>query len=194
LAAGLALFGLAWWLQRRDKPAIVALCLAALCRESILIVTLALLVTAERPRARRLLLPFAVYAGWITVVWLRLQALPLDPGHGRLGLPPTGHLRGVQSWGPVEVVSAASVFALAAIAFWRAPCREVRWLVGLSALFASTMGELVWRNWDFTRPLLPVTIVGACLLAGRALDPTPEALSSQGTEVVTGAAQDVAPP
>ena len=44
--AALALIGMAWWLEGRDRPAIAALCLAALCRESALLVPLALALSA----------------------------------------------------------------------------------------------------------------------------------------------------
>ena len=48
--------------------------------------------------------------------------------------------------------------------------REVRSLVGVSTLFAATFGTVVLAGWEFSRPLLPVTVVGCCLLAGWAED------------------------
>jgi hypothetical protein len=168
MAAALALLGMASWMRAQDRRAVASLCLAALCREATLLVPLALM--AGRPGVRKLLIPFAVYAGWVGIVWLRLQSSPLNTGSGRLGLPLTGLLVGMRAWSWVEVVCAASVVVLAATAFLRAPCREVRWLAGLSALFASTFGAEVWESWDFTRPLLPVTVVGACLLVRCACD------------------------
>ena len=170
LAAGLALLGVVWWLQHRDRPAIAALCLAALARETALLVPLALLLASDRRRARALLLPFLTYGAWVALVWLRLQALPTDPGGGRLAAPLTGLVAAVPGWTWVGWVSAASVVLLGAVALSRAPSPAVRWLVALSALLASTMGEAVWRSWDFTRPLLPVTVVGACLLATKATE------------------------
>ena len=165
LAAGLSLFGLAWWLRGRDRRAVVLLSLAGLCRESALLVPMALLITAGMKRGKRLLVPLAVYAGWVVTVWLRLHATPGDPRQGRVGLPFAGLLSVVGSWGWAEVLCAVSVVAFGAVAAVRAPCREVRVLVVLSALLAATLGGLVWRGWDFTRPLLPVTVVGACLAA-----------------------------
>jgi len=170
LATGLALFGLAWWLERRDRWAIVALCLAGLSRETTLLVPLALLLATERRRAVRLLIPFAVYAGWVVIVWLRIGALPTDAHQGRLAVPPANFAAVVGSWSWVEVLGAGTIVVLAAVAWRRAPGREVRWLVVLSALFAATLGPAVLRSWDFTRPLLPVTVVGACLLARRRVD------------------------
>jgi hypothetical protein len=166
LATGLALLGLAWWLQRRDPWALAALCLAALARETTLLLPLALLFTAERRRIPRLLVPFAAYAGWVGLVWLRVGALPTDARSSRLALPPGNFAAVVGSWSWVEVLGAAAIVGLAAVAWRRAPGPEVRWLVGLSAAFAVTLGPAVLRGWDFTRPLLPVTVVGACLLAG----------------------------
>ena len=167
LATGLALFGLAWWLAGRDRWAIVALCLAALTRESTLLVTLALLLATGGRRGARLLVPFAAYAGWVGVVWLRLGVLPTQARVGGMGLPPGNFRAAVPLWSAVEVVSAVIVVVLFAAAWRRAPGREVRWLVVLSALFALTLGPAVLRSWDFARPLLPVTVVGACLLARR---------------------------
>jgi len=169
LATGLALFGLAWWLDARDRWAIVALCLAALGRETTLLVPLALLLATERHRAVRLLIPFAVYGGWVGVVWLRIGALPSDAPQGRLGFPPD-NFTAAASWSWVEILGAATVVVLAAVAWRRAPCREIRWLVALSALCAATFSPAVLRSWDFTRPLLPVTVVGACLLARKITD------------------------
>ncbi len=167
LATGFALLGLAWWLQRRDRWAIAALCLATLCRETTLLVALAVLLSADHARRRLLLLPFAAYAGWVGVVWLRLQVLPAAGHPGLLAAPPSNYFAVVPSWSWVEVLGAASIVMLAAVAWVRAPGPEIRWLVALSALFATTMGSPVLRSWDFTRPLLPVTVVGACLLARR---------------------------
>jgi len=167
LATGLALFGLAWWLKGRDRLAVVVLCLAALCRETTLLVTLALFVAGDRRRAIRLLIPFAAYVGWIGVVWLRVGALPSDAPQGRISVPPGNLLAVVGSWSWVEVASAAIIVVLAIVAWRRAPCPEVRLLVALSALFAATFSPAVLRSWDFARPLLPVTVVGACLLGRR---------------------------
>jgi hypothetical protein len=170
LATGLALVGMAWWFDGNDRPAVTALCLAGLARETTLLVPLALLLGGDRGDRRRIrtLLPFAVYTAWVVVVWLRLDALPTDPTHGRLAFPLAGLLAVIGRWSWVEVLGAATILVLGAVAFRRAPRPEVKWLVVLSALFASTMGSAVFRSWDFTRPLLPFTVVGACLLAAKA--------------------------
>ncbi len=172
LATGMALLGLAWWCAGRDRWAVTALALAALCRETTLLVPLALVLANLRDfrRTRSLLVPFVVYGAWVAAVWTRLSALPTDPGHGRLGAPLAGVLEAMPGWSWVGWLATASVVVLAAVAWRRAPLPAVRWLVVVSALFASMMGEAVWRSWDFTRPLLPVTVVGACLLARQATD------------------------
>ncbi|MFN2606736.1 MAG: hypothetical protein ABR511_02385 [Acidimicrobiales bacterium] len=185
LATGLALVGMAWWLDGRDRRAVAALCLAALGRETTLLVPLALLLAtlgrglpsrgAARHRALRLTVPFAAYAGWVAVVWARLGALPTAAGEGRLALPPSNLMAAVPRWSWVEVVTAASVVVLAAVAWRRAPGPDVRWLVALSGLLALLLGPTVLREWDLARPLLPVTVVGACLLAGRAPGDPPAA-------------------
>lgn len=167
LATGLALLGLAWWIQRRDRWAIFAFCLAALARETTLLVTLAVFLSADRGRRARLLLPFVVYVGWVGTVWIRLQSFPAS-GHQRLlAAPPANFMAVVPSWSWVEVLGAASIGVLGAVAWTRAPGPEVRWLVVLSALFAVTLNPLTLRSSDFTRLLLPVTVVGACLMAPR---------------------------
>jgi hypothetical protein len=33
------------------------------------------------------------------------------------------------------------------------------------AIFATTMDAAVWQSWHMTSPLLPLAVVGACLLA-----------------------------
>ena len=183
LATGLALFGLAWWLEGRDRWAVAALCLAALTRESTLLVALALLLATGGRRSLRLLAPFAAYAGWIGVVWLRLRVLPTQARRDGIGLPPANFGAAVPSWGWEEVMSAVIVVVLIAVAWRRAPSRHVRWLVVLSALSAVTLGPVVLRSWDFARPLLPVTVVGACLLAreiDRRNDPTVPAPGGHG--------------
>lgn len=167
MAVGLALVGMAWWLDGRDRWAIAALCIAALTKESTLIVVLALLVTADRRRARWLLLPMAAYASWLVVVRLRVGMWPTAGHPDGLGFPPGNLINGLRSWTITEVLCAASIVALAAVAWHRAPGPEVRWLVALSGLFALTMGPAVLQGWDFTRPLLPITVIGACLLARR---------------------------
>lgn len=167
LASGLALLGLALWCKERDGVAVAAFVLAALTRESTLLVPFALLIAAPSRRTRQLVLPFAAYAGWVGLVWLRLHALPTAASQSHVGLPLVGLVRAIPTLGWVEIACAASVTILAGVAFWRAPGREVRALVVASALFATTMQHDVWRSWDFTRPLLPVTVVGACLLARR---------------------------
>jgi hypothetical protein len=168
LAAGLALLGLAWWMDGRDRAAVVVLCVAGLTRESALLVPLALiLATGWRRRTMFLAAPFLAYAGWVSVVWLRLRVWPNQARPDGLGLPPGNFRVAIRSWTVVEVVSALVLVVLFAVAWRRAPGREVRWLVALSALFALTLGPIVLRSWDFSRPLLPATVVGACLLARR---------------------------
>lgn len=168
LAAGLALFGLAWWLDGRDRWAIAALCLAALARETTLLVPLALLLATERRRALRLLLPVGAYVAWLGVIWWRLRALPMGTDESRLGLPPANFVTAIARWDWIEVLAAGSILVFGIVAWRRAPSREVRWLVLLSALFAATLGPVVLSSsWDFTRPLLPVTLIGACLMAPR---------------------------
>ena len=108
LATGLALFGFVWWLDHRDRWAVAALCLAALTRDSALVVVLALLLTAERRRMPKLCLPFAAYAGWVALVWLRLGSLPTAAHPDAIGLPP-GNFAIVRSWGLMQVVSAGTI-------------------------------------------------------------------------------------
>ncbi len=183
LATALALFGLVWWLERRDQWAVVALCLAALTKESTLLVPLALLLASDRKRARSLVAPFAVYGAWIGVVWLRLGVLPMKGHGGATGVPPGNVIEALASWGVPEVVAAVTILLLMAVAWRRAPSPEVRWLVGLSVLMALTLGPAVLRSWDFARPLLPVTMVGACLL-GRSIERSGDATPWVADDVV----------
>jgi hypothetical protein len=87
VATGLVLVGLAWWIDGRDRGAVALFCLAVLCRETTLLVPLALLLTAGWRRGRILLVPAGAYAAWVGIVWLRLHALPSDASQGRIGIP-----------------------------------------------------------------------------------------------------------
>lgn len=165
LAAALVLFGLALWIEQRERPAVVLFCLAALCRETTLLVPAALWLASPPPRTRRLILPVLVYVSWVAVVWLRLGQLPNAAPEGHLGLPFVGLAQALRHGNWVQVVSLASLVVAGAVAWTRAPTRAIRVLVLLSAVLAALLPLAVWRSWDFTRALLPVTVVGCCLLA-----------------------------
>jgi hypothetical protein len=71
LAFALALWGVVLW-RRRLGWAIALFSLAALARETTLVVPLACLVVGTRPQRVRLLIPFAVFAAWSVVITLWL--------------------------------------------------------------------------------------------------------------------------
>jgi hypothetical protein len=71
-------------------------------------------------------------------------------------------------------------------------------LVALSTLFALTLGPIVLRSWDFSRPLLPATVVGACLLARRTAatdewSPAEDSLEQPGDRLVLATARTRSP-
>lgn len=180
LGAGLALGGLAAWLRGRRSLAVALFCAAGLTRESMLAVpagiALTEVVTRRRLRpALPLAVPVAVYAAWSAVA--RARVGPLDPtvtgDNG--GWPLVGLIEGIRSWGPAEIVTAASlVVVLVLVARTREPV-----LIGIGvahvALLA-VLGHLVWMNWwgfgRVTLPLYGLALIGARLPADDPAQPS----------------------
>jgi hypothetical protein len=165
----LAIAGLVLWLDRRYAGAIALLSLAALTRETLLLFPLVLagceLWSRRNLLAARLVIPFAVYGVWIGVVYSRVGALPSSAGQGRLDWPLVGLFRALANWSPMSIEVAAGIAALALLAIARLHHPALRLLLIAHLAFAPLMGELVWLSWkDFSRVLLPVTILGIVAL------------------------------
>lgn len=178
LGTALALAGaLAWTASpRRTTTAVVLLAGAALCRETLLLVPVALLAHAwcTGERSRRALLPLvvpaAVFSAWVALASWRMGGRPWDAASGRLSAVPfTGLLEGRAAWNLGSSVAAVSLAAaaVAAIALLAVAHRHVLAWVGVAfAGLAAVQGPLVWTRWqDFGRPLLPLSVVGLVLVA-----------------------------
>ncbi|HZP31109.1 MAG TPA: hypothetical protein VFC99_19325 [Acidimicrobiia bacterium] len=170
LALGLAAAGVVAWERRRPWAAAGWLVAAVLTRETMLVVPTVLAIewlVASRGNAgdarRRvagvapLVVPFAVFAGWIAVVRLRLGAFPTAASHRRLGLPLAGLLDAARHWGAADATWAVLAAVLVALAWVTAPRDRLTWIATAYAGFALFLGPDVWARWeDFTRVLLPL--------------------------------------
>lgn len=171
-AAALGGFGL--WQAERRHWAIVALVAAGLLRESLLLVPVAMaahaLVVERRPLRAvvPLATPIAVYAAWVGVVWLRLDALPSDAGRGRLAAPLTGLLDAASGWSGADLVCAALLGLLGGAALVLGRRDAAGWVACAFALASLMFGAEVWaRLEDFGRVLLPVVAFAVLVLAPR---------------------------
>lgn len=162
LAAALVLWGLARWLGGHRTAAVALFCVAALTRETTLLVPAGLaLATMARTRrlgpALPLLAPVAAYAAWIGVVRLRVGALPL--GSDTTGLPFVGLVRSLPAWGVGEVLAAAALVACG-VAIWRSGVPVLRWILAVHVAFIACMGQVVWSFWwAFGRVMLPLFLL-----------------------------------
>jgi hypothetical protein len=166
--------------RRRTRWAIVAFALAALTRESSLLVPLVLMAT-ELPRIRArssrrmmqlLTIPFLAYAGWISFLRVRVGEWPLhSPSPGLTAVPFGGlvhALRDSPYRGSTALWLAAGVLVFACAL---GTGRRGAWL-GVAAAFAVMgvfLSSTVWQRPDFFgRVLLPLYAYSA-MLAGTAL-------------------------
>jgi hypothetical protein len=175
LATALGLAGALAWIDRRTRTAVLLLTLAALSRETLLLVPAALaacdLWTARRTLGRTaivrvapLTLPFVAWAAWVLVVHARLGYWPSDAGTARLGLPLGGIVQAMGEWGLLDLLIAVVLWGLGIVACARLG-RPWSWVVGAHVLFASMLGVDVLRSWlDFSRVLLPTSVLGIVAL------------------------------
>jgi hypothetical protein len=175
LALAFAVWGLVAWDRDRRPVAIALFALAALTRESLLLVPAALALDSMRRRAWRdvvlLALPFVAFASWLAVLRLRVGAWAWDAGDGRLSAPFAGLVDALQS-GQLNGTRTTFMYAamcgvLGVIAILRARHDVLASVIGLHLAFATTMGTLVWRDWGgFGRVLLPLGALSLVAIAG----------------------------
>jgi hypothetical protein len=120
-------------------------------------------VAPRRDRVRRvapLVVPFAVYASWLVIVRVRVDAWPVAGRAVRLSAVPFAALAhevprfeepaSTWLWLIVGALLVTSVL-------WRARKDPLTSMVVAYATFAAFFGTDVWRRWqDFSRPLLPL--------------------------------------
>lgn len=172
LGTAAALVGFGLWIDERRRPAVVALVLAGLLRESLLLVPVAIVAHALLMQRRSwrslfpLAAPLAAYLGWVAIVRLRLGALPSDAGQGRLAAPFTGLLKATEGWGPGDYAVALLIVGAGVAALlvgWR---DAAGWIAGTYVLVSFAFGSEVWRRVeDFGRVLLPALAFGVLVLA-----------------------------
>ncbi len=177
----LALFGAGLCLWQRDRRAwsIVALSLAVLTRETLLVgvVTLGAWECLHTRRwgrgalrrAAPLLVPTGTYVVWILVLEIRVGTLPFDRSQGRVGLPGVGFITSLERGAaPVELLTwAAAAVVLCAAALTVAHGDILAWITAAYVVFASMLGESVWStNSGYTRTLLPLYALGGVAVVG----------------------------
>jgi hypothetical protein len=167
--------------RRRSHWAIVAFTLAALTRESSLLVPLVLMVF-ELPRIRTrtarsvqlLAIPFIVYAGWITFVRVRVGAWPFDsPSRNLTVVPFEGLVRALRD--SPERGSTALWLGVGLFVFGYALVKGRRtvWLATAAAfaVMGVFLGSVVWQRPDyFGRVLLPLYAYSAIVLGSALWD------------------------
>lgn len=199
LALAFVAWGLVLWTRHaRATPAAVALfCLAALTRETMVLVPLALAVWSWRREPRRarsadvalVAIPAAVLAVWYVIVDLRVGAWPFTGGPtGTFGLPFAGMYHQMSRWtgSAADLLALGGGLVLVLLAFRSERDDPLRPVLVAYLLFAPLMGSAVWRRWqDFGRPLLPLYAFALVLVAGYATahrtaqEPQSEAVEAQ---------------
>jgi hypothetical protein len=187
IALGFALLGISWWIDRRRRGwAVVALALAALARETMLLVPGVIAADALRRRDGRDAVSAALSAlpwvAWTALVRLLLGAWPSSAAGGRLGAPIRGLVEGIARWEHPVADGACLALAAAALAVAIVHRHEALARIALAyGAFALFMGPNVWLRWeDFTRPLAPLYALGLVLVF---------APKSPGTNAASGTAQ-----
>lgn len=172
MATVLVLLGLGRWCQGRRSVAILCFVLAALTRETTLLIPagigLAELASTRRLRpGLPLAIPALAYLAWMRVVSWRIGA-PVGGGK-QMGLPLVGLLRAVPHWGLPEAATFAALLACAVL-LWRSGEAIFRWILLVHLSFLLFVEALVWWYWwgfgRITLPLFALALVGARLPQG----------------------------
>jgi hypothetical protein len=171
LGAALALLGAVRWRGGHRTSAVVLLCLAALSRDTCLLVAAALLLdevwsSRSLRKSWPLLAAPATYLGWLVVVRARVGAWP-TAYHGNLSLPFVGLAQQIgRGWSLNGAMGATLTLALLGAAALRRPPRLLALILGLYASMAACSGALVWASWGdgLTRSLLAGEAVAAVWL------------------------------
>lgn len=191
LATALALLGCLAWLRSTSQQkalAVAAFALAALGRESLLILPIALAVD-ECWRHRRLTKPAVKllasglpYLGWLAVIRVRVGAWPSSSAN-LSKVPLEGLIQGMSHWSWPDVLFFMLSVALAVWAFVVTRARWIRLVIAAHAVFAAVFGEIVWMTWTgFGRVLLPVNALCLVVLATTSESTAGEALCERDHE------------
>jgi hypothetical protein len=168
LAVALAIAGWTLWsCDRRTVLPLVVWSLAALTRETSLIVPVALALASSDPLRRRLqalLIPASVYGTWLLVVRWQTGLFPGNAGGGRVSALFGGLREEVPRWQSDEWTILAIILVFAVLAYRLRP-PAIGWVLALHLALSSTLGYLVWRQAiDFSRIFVIIEAVGLIAL------------------------------
>jgi hypothetical protein len=169
LGLGCAALGWVWWERDRRLPAVCALTVAALTRESMLVVPAALALWClfrqkDLKRTLALTVPPLVLAAWIAVVHVRFGAWPSEANAGRMGPPLAGLVEAAPAMSIVDRVFVL-VNALLAVVAVRHRRDPLAWAIGLFLVPAVLAGWDVWLNrGSINRVMLPAQVFAGVLL------------------------------
>lgn len=167
LGAGLGLAAIAAAGRRRWGLAVLAAVLAALTRETFLIVAVGLLFAPGMPRPWRvasIALPAAAVGGWMAWLAGRLDTDILAGGSDQLAVPFTGYFSGDTD--PQTFLMAALAVVLLGVGAWRTSriAPHVAVVLALQVVLLVCVSDLVAFNWvnavRTAAPLLPLAVWG----------------------------------
>ncbi len=171
LACALALSGLAAWCRSRTWLAVALFCLAALTRETTLLVPLALgidhVLRNRSGRGIREALPLALapttYLAWVGVVYARIGALPSS--YSPMDGPFVGFREAFPHWKLAEWLT-ASLLVASAVLIVRGGTSWMKAILAVHAVFFVFMNYQVWWVWwGFGRVGTVLPLLGLVALA-----------------------------
>ena len=160
LAAGLGLLAVTLAQERRWTPMLAALVVAALTRETLLIVAVGLAFTPAMPARVRALtvgLPVAVFGLWAAWSSHAASASAAKGGADQLAVPFTGWLS--EHVGTPDLLLMAATFVLLVAGAWRVrrDAPHVAVILAGGAAMLACISELVAFNWvNSMRPVAPM--------------------------------------
>lgn len=174
LVLALLVWGVVAWEGDRVASAVGLFVLAALGRETALLVPFGLAATSLlkgrwRATIATLTVPAALVAWYAALRW-RLGAWPWDAGEGRLAPPVQGLVRAAREiwtdpWVHVPHLALLLVIVIGATTIARRD--ELTGIVVAHATFALVLGRYVWAEPGFySRVLLPMHVLGTVAIAG----------------------------
>jgi hypothetical protein len=188
LAFSLALWGVALW-RRHLGWGVLLLTLAALSRETTLVVAAACFLVGDRRAKVRLTIPFAVVAAWslVLIAWLPLPATSTDTSFvsevtKQLGWPFQGWSN--LGWTDAGTLTAAVLLAIglaSAYALWNVRRELAWWLLFDGLLLVVSAPGVLERPFNIAR-IAPLVLPAAALAltAGRGARAPRPALSRTG--------------
>lgn len=163
--SGLALMSVALATRRRWAAAIAFAVLAALTRETLVIVGLALAFTPGMPRpwrAAAAIVPGVAVAGWM--LWLagQLPGSTLDGSAKQMALPFTGYFTGAADAEAMFMAALALVLLVGGAWVTRHRAPHVAAVLGLQAVLLACVSDLVAFDWANSvrtaAPMLPLAL------------------------------------